>query len=205
MTTTVKTTPRVWIGALGAYNAGHLIGKWVDATDGADALWEAQREVIREAKARLGYEGGEEHACFDYEGFGSHPAIGEYTSLDTFGKLGELIAERGDAFSEWLGAAEPDLDDLDALSERFTESYRGEWESERAYAEHEVDEVGWAGIPTRVWVSESGIYAAPAVNPFEALSAYLDWDAIARELFDHGNLSTAAADGGKVYVFEAMT
>lgn len=40
--TTTHETPRVWIGALGAYNAGRLIGEWCDAVD-VDELEECYR------------------------------------------------------------------------------------------------------------------------------------------------------------------
>lgn len=44
--TTTDETPRVWVGCLAAYNAGHLHGKWVEVTPDPDDLHEAIREVI---------------------------------------------------------------------------------------------------------------------------------------------------------------
>ena len=37
--------PRVWVGCLGCYNAGRLVGRWVDAEDAADLSPEDVRAI----------------------------------------------------------------------------------------------------------------------------------------------------------------
>lgn len=147
-------TPRVWIGSLSAYNAGKLIGQWVDADD---------LEAMEAVAAKLP---GEEFALMDREGFGD--LIGEYTPLETVAKLAELLAEHGEAFRLFCdneGLSESDA--VDAVGS-FEESYRGDWSSSwnpgRDYAEQTAEELGC--LPDgRQW-------------PLN----HIDWDAAWREL-----------------------
>lgn len=174
--TNITTTPRVWIGCLAAYNAGHLHGEWTDATD-ADELREVAERVIKTSPADF----PEEIFLADNEGFGG--LIGEYESLDRVAALGEAIEEHGEPFIAFvnLGTLAADAD-VDELVEGFTESYRGEFDSEEAFAEQTVSELGWGGLEQ---------------IPDELFS-YLDFEKIARDLTMSGQY--VFVDG---YVFES--
>ena len=63
MTETVEAVeewPRGWFGSLGSYNAGRLVGEWVDLSADSDEIWEAIRRVIKRGE-------GDEWAMFDGE------------------------------------------------------------------------------------------------------------------------------------------
>ena len=169
------TTPRVWIGCLQSYNAGRLIGEWVDATD-LDEMLEAQEHVkalaISAAKEAgdwpVYFHEPEEFFLADNEGFGN--AIGEYTPLDKVAELGAAIEEHGAAFLAYLGGFGRDdipTDPAEMVTD-FQDRYAGEWESDEDYARELVDAIGWK--------FEAGSAELDAISP------YLDWEMIAREL-----------------------
>lgn len=110
-------TPRVWIACLASYNAGRLIGEWVDATD-ADAMREAT-ERIKVAAIAAATEAGEypvyfgdpeEFAIHDYDGFPDVIVrqLGEYPDWDVVAEIGAALesdAEGFDAFLTFWGSA----------------------------------------------------------------------------------------------------
>ena len=108
----------------------------------------------------------EEYAIHDHEGFGR--AVGEYTPLTRVAALAEAITEHGAPFIAYLEHLGTDSDVAEAVEE-FEERYCGEWDSERAYAENLLDELGELNsIP-------------------EHLQYYFDYDAYARDLFRGGD------------------
>jgi prepilin-type processing-associated H-X9-DG protein len=168
----VTDTPRVWIADLAAYNEGYLHGKWVDATD-EDELEQAKDAIIASSPAHF----PEEWAIHDYDGFPDAIVrqLGEYSSFKTVANVGRALEEHGEAFGKWLGVQDYGFDlDADDLGEQFQEHYRGEWESEKAYAMNLLidDGLGWSGLDG---------------EQIDQIASYLDWDSIATELFQHGN------------------
>ena len=140
MQSTTETTPRVWIGDLAAYNAGHLHGEWVDATD-AEELHEAGRRIIASSPADF----PEELFIADHEGFGD--LIGEYTPLDTVAEIGAALEEHGDGlryYAENIGERYF-AEDVDAAVEGYEEALCGSgYDSLRDYAEQQAEE--WLGM-----------------------------------------------------------
>jgi antirestriction protein len=184
-----ETAPRVAITCLASYNAGRLIYEWVDATD-LDELNEARDRVaaaaVEAAKAAGEYPiyfgDPEEFFLSDYEGFGD--AIGEYTPFEQVAALGAAIEEHGEAFLAFLHLGRHGDDtDMDDLVLDFEDKYRGEWDSEEEFAQDHVAEVGWSGVPAHELVMRGAWGDETKVNVFEELSSYLDWEAIARDLF----------------------
>lgn len=122
-------TPRVWIGSLSAYNAGNLVGEWVDATD---------LEAMEAVAAKLP---GEEIALMDREGFGN--LIDEYTALETVAAIAEALVEHGDAFRFYCENEPCRIEnDIQALVGEFEKAYCGTWGSLRDYAENLAEELG---------------------------------------------------------------
>src|SRR3954463_11580572 len=80
-------TPRVWIACLASYNAGRLVGEWVDATD-IDYFNEAVERIkvaaVKAARAdgesALYFPVPEEFAIHDYNNFPREivSSLGEY-------------------------------------------------------------------------------------------------------------------------------
>lgn len=203
--TVLTDTPKVWIACLASYNAGRLVGEWADATD-IDEMYAARDRVavqaVKEAKEAKEYPvyfgEPEEFAIHDYDNFGSLAStLGEYPSWEKVAKIGAMIEEHGAPMLAWLET----LDEVDDVEEGdFEQHFRGEWDSEEAYAMETVCEIGFSDVPAQVWTSS---YASDdeRINVFDELSSYLDWESIAREMFQHGNYTYVRANGTG-YVFE---
>ena len=125
--------------------------------------------------------------------------LGEYANYETVAAVARAIEEHGEPFEKWLRTLD-ELGDVDDLADRFTESYRGEWDSEEAFAMERACELGLGGIEA-VWERPKPPYGigTERVNVIDELSSYIDWEKVAREYFDHG--SYTFADGS---VFEDM-
>jgi antirestriction protein len=196
MTTTETVTPKVWIGCLAAYNAGHLHGEWVDAAVDEDEIWEAQKRVLKTSPVP----GAEEHFIADYEGFGPY-RVGEYESLTTVALVARLIEEHGKAFAAWVANDDSVLRDADEndLEEGFHEAYAGTWDSERAFAENATEELGLPGVGV-VYKPKQGSYGHEFEPAMDEISSYLDWDAITRAQLED---CWTSEDGGEVHVFRS--
>lgn len=166
--------PRVWVGCLGCYNAGRLVGRWVNAEDAADL---SPEDVHGRPSSH------EELWCLDLEGF---PYGTGELSPSTASKWGDLFAGVGEcqwgALLAWVesGCCILDSDDLPIVSE-FEERFCGCWDSFRDFADFEVEETGLlSGVP-------------------DEIARYFDYDAYARDLrFDY---IVADAPEGGVYLF----
>jgi antirestriction protein len=189
------TTPRVWIGCLGCYNAGRLVGDWIDATEAEgyephDALkhWgtASKRGELAERPPCLSPE-SDERWCFDLEGFGGL-LRGECSPMEAAqaARLVEAIEAEGypveavAAWIDWTGSKVSDVD-LDT----FAEDYAGEAESEEAFAEQLAE--------------DCGLIDDDASWP----NTYIDWERAARDLFLGGDYYSSEAPSGGLYVFRA--
>lgn len=148
------TTPRIYVACLAAYNSGTLHGAWIDATD-ADTI---QDEVAAMLKASP-EPGAEEWAIHDHEGF-LGVKVEEYAGFEEVAALAEALEEHGEPFAAWLNDG-GDLDDTAG----FEEAFEGIYDSEEAFAERLVEDLGYLqGVP-------------------EAVVCYFDYGAFARDLF----------------------
>jgi antirestriction protein len=210
MSTHATETPRVWIGCLASYNAGRLIGEWVDATD-VDEMYECRDRVAAAAwkaavecgDAPIYFGPPEEFFLADNEGFGFNP--GEYPDWGALATVGALVEQHGSAFRAFLSWIDEDpLSIADELEDRFGEAYCGEADSEQDAAREMVSELGFGELPAGArWTGSTSAddhggafnYAGRSISVdiWEALDSYLDWESIARALFDHG--SYALVDG----------
>lgn len=123
----------------------------------------------------------------DYDGFGSlATTLGEWPDLEILATIAQGIQKHGPAFTAYIEACEPTLDK--DLENAFEDAYRGEWGSEQDYAEHEITELGFAGV-----------HPIP-----EQLLSYLNMDKITREIFRHGTMQSHenTTDRGGIYAFD---
>jgi antirestriction protein len=181
---------RIYVACLAAYNNGILHGKWIDAAQSAEDIHAEINAMLKASPIP----GAEEWAIHDYEGL---PRISEYESIERVAELAEGIEQHGDAFLAFLS-----YEGDGVTADDFNDRYRGEWESERAFAEEHVSELGWEGIQPGVYVPKGAEFEPRAqVNVLEALESYLDWDAITRALFNGDYYS--ADVGSTTYVFSA--
>ena len=165
-------TPRIYVACLASYNSGILHGEWIDATD-ADGIHEGIEAMLQASPVP----DAEEWAIHDHEGFcGLH--VSEWEDLDALAELGTLIEQHGEAFAAYVDHQGRDF----ATVESFEEHYRGEWESEQAYAEELFDELYLHGVP-------------------EHVRYYIDYEKFARDLFIN-DMYSAEATSGRVHVFD---
>lgn len=140
-TATTATRRAIWIGSLADYNAGNLLGEWVDV-DGKDAdelRAEADR-ILKKSREPF----AEEFAIFDNEGFGGW--VEEYTPLGDVAEFAAQIDAASDenAFIAWIGyQGSDDLpQDVSEYAERFNEQYAGHYASAADFAEEFAEMCG---------------------------------------------------------------
>lgn len=181
MSTDTMTTPRIYVASLSDYNAGILHGEWIDAAQDADDLHAAIEDMLA-ASPTAAREGqpAEEWAIHDHEGFGGI-AVGEYTDMAWIAKFAAALedADEPEAFAAWIA------NDPHNEPEDFADAYRGRWSSVEDYAAEYVESAGILGT------------ADPLVVQ------YFDYAAFARDLVMGGDIWTAPADLGDVYIFDA--
>jgi len=179
--TSTDETPRAWVGSLGAYNAGNLIGRWFDAVDCDDITAD---DVYR--GSGLCPDGDEELWVFDHENI---PVSGEMSPYDA-AEWGRTLAEVPDhqraALCAWVRSGvyvAEGTGDLPSVSD-FEERYAGHWDGFAEYAHQLAEDIGLlADVP-------------------EEVARYFDWAAWSRDLaLDH--TTEADADGG-VHVFRSL-
>jgi len=157
---------------LSEYNAGRVLGGWVEVCGGI-------RTVTNQFRSGLLLE-HDEWIVLDYEGFGSF-RVPECIDVSTLVAIGEGIAEHGPAFAAFLTIANGEPV---GVAQRFEDSYLGHWDDPCAYAEE--------------WATESGF--SEDLLP-ENLREYvrLDLEALADDI--EGGVAFVPATDGGVYVF----
>ena len=135
------TDSRIYIASLAAYNAGILHGAWIEADQSADDISAAVEEMLVTSPVP----GAEEWAIHDYEGFGSL-RLSEWESFERISAIAAGITTHGLAYAAWL-SYDASFDPADTDS--FSDSYRGEWNSLRDYAEDFAESIGLYDLAER--------------------------------------------------------
>ena len=179
-TTTETETPRAWVGCLGCYNSGDLVGEWMDSHTAGDAvLWSFVRQMNdgRELCARCG---SDEFWVFDHEGLPDGVLSGECSPCQ-FAEVATAWESVDDPemFAAYLGNVGEAVtaDNVAELIEQAEERYTG-YATVTEYAEN--------------YLEESGLLAEVP----ESLRYYIDAELFARDLELGGDVSEV--DG---YVF----
>jgi len=136
---------RIYVACLASYNNGILHGRWIDATQGVDHIWDEIDQVIKTSPTK----GAEEHAIHDYEGF-EDIRISEYLDIDTVCEISKFIQEHGE-----LGSAlYCELNDIDDCKAYLTDNYQGQYSSLANYAQElteETTQILGSG-PINLWI-----------------------------------------------------
>jgi antirestriction protein len=127
-------SPRIYVASLADYNAGELLGTWMDAAQEPEAL----HSEIQSMLARSEEEVAEEWAIHDYEGFGPY-RVHEYETMEVVSAVAKGIAEHGPAYAAYVSWAETSEEALRA----FGDCYLGQWPSLDAYARELAEDFGW--------------------------------------------------------------
>ena len=173
--TVQETSPRIYVASLSDYNAGRLVGRWIDADQDAEGIAVEVAAMLAED----GEPGAEEWVIHDHEGFEGFD-VGEWSSFETVAQVAAAIVEFGPAWVAYVnhvGGVE--------YADSFEEAFAGEWRSEEEFAEELAEDLG----------------AIPA--DFSWPASYIDWERAARDLFMGDYFSVDAAGGG-VYVFRSI-
>lgn len=171
---TETVTPRVYAACLASYNGGVLHGRWIDCDRGADHIHSEIADMLRQSPEP----GAEEWAFHDFEYVGN---ISESEDIERLADVGEAVAEAGadwPALLAWLNGAEG------RDPHGFSDVFHGRWDSAEDYVADYFESV----------------YSEKDMGP---LAAYIDWKAVARDWELGGDIETAPAKGGGVYIFRA--
>jgi antirestriction protein len=181
-----RFSPQIWVGSLADYNNGDLPGEWLDAAREPDEIHAGIQAMLARGPAASRGEAPEEWGIFDYDDFGSL-RLGEYESIEDVARMAAGIVEHGPAFAAWAEAIGP----AQATSESFSEAYCGRFDSAVDYAEQLVDDLEGDNVLEQ---------ALP-----EWLQPYveIDYEALGNDLELGGDIFTAPAEDGGVYVYNA--
>ena len=132
-----KTEPQIYVACLAAYNNGKLHGRWISATQNADAIQEEISEMLKASPEPC----AEEWAVHDYEGFGEIE-LTEWPSIARVSAIAKLIEEHCDGFALWYANQDGQHVDADELEERFLDQWNGAHDSKEAFADYLIESTG---------------------------------------------------------------
>lgn len=172
---TENSIPRIYVACLSAYSSGKLHGASIDCDQDADEIWKEIKEMLSKSPVA----DAEEWSIHCYENW-QGIEIGEHEDIERIATLAEMLLEHGAAFGAYCRHYGKD----DASPEEFTEHYIGEYRNEEDF------------IRDR-WEDEGKLTQLEALG---ILEIYIDWEAIARDLFVNDFLSVEVSHK-QVYVF----
>jgi antirestriction protein len=171
-TTTSTTTPQAWVGCLGCYNNGSLVGKWLEGESCADleAAGLAKIETHGDyTAARCVRCGADEFYVLDHEGFGDF-LKGECSPIEAQNIAQAMSTIEGagldlEAVAAYASNMSLDIANFEDWQSDFEDAYIGEYEV-KDYAIEYVESCGLLdGVP-------------------DSIARYFDYDAFARD-FEH--------------------
>ncbi len=198
------TAPRIYVASLSDYNAGNLLGTWIDIDQDADAINAEIQTMLKTSRIAP----AEEWAIHDFE-LPSGIKIEEYTSIDRVAAIGQAIDQASDseAFGAWYAVtdtADIEADDADDLLTKFQEAYEGKADTFKDWiVSNDRDVLGIEQLTAFIKGAETSEYFPgkdknPFSDLFEKLTYVIDWDMVAR---DHEADYTTHRVNGTVYVF----
>jgi len=170
-TTTSTTTPMAWVGCLGCYNNGSLIGKWLTGESCADleAAGLAKIETHGDYTApRCVRCGGDEFWVMDHENFGDLLG-GECSPIEAQDIAQAIATIEGEgldivAVAAYAANMALNVAAFDDWRGDFEDAYLGEYDSMSDYATEYIESTGLLhGVPDHI-------------------ARYFDYDAFARDL-----------------------
>lgn len=168
---TTHYEPSIYVADLAAYNAGHLHGVWINASNGEEEIQEQIQAMLKESPIA----NAEEWAIHDYENFDGIE-ISEYESLERIVDYVCFLNE----YPEFGGLlANYFNNDLEEANRAATEQYQGCYSSLENYVQELTEDT--TDIP-------------------QNLAFYIDYQRMARDMEMSGDIFTIE-DDGNVHVF----
>lgn len=166
-----KPEPKIYVACLAAYNNSYLHGEWIDADQGAWAIYDEIAKMLKASPIA----DAEEWAIHDYEGF-EGLRISEYAGIESVAEMAAFIAEHGKLGAELIAH----FGELEEAREAISERYHGEFTDLAHYVQGITEEC--MTIP-------------------EGLRYYIDWQAMARDAEMSGDLITIQTAHDEIHVF----
>lgn len=180
-TTEAHAAPRIYVASLADYNAGYLLGRWIDANQSADAIREEIAQLLAQSKQPI----AEEWAIHDYDNFGSL-RLSEFEDLEHVAEVARLMVEHGSLFAELVNHL-GDVSNVEEARRYMEEAYRGAFDSLADYASDFVEDC----------------YADVLKSLPDFIRYHIDYDGIGRDMELGGDIFTVASNG-KLHVFDAQ-
>lgn len=166
---------KIYVACLAAYNEGVLHGKWIDAAQPYDDVWQEIQDMLKSSPA----ESAEEWAIHDYEGFGGYK-VDEWSDINELCDIANLMQEEnGEVILEimdHLGSGTS----IKNAKEYFEENYAGVYEDLEDYAYRYCEDTG--------------------VNIPRELAYYIDYKAMGRDFEINGDIFTITLNN-ELHVF----
>jgi antirestriction protein len=166
------TDIKIYVADLAAYNAGHLHGVWIDATEDTYD----QQEKINEMLKTSPVGDAEEYAIHDHDGF-EGCLVYEYEGLQSAHEKALFIQAHGHLGAVMLAHM---ADDFEAAKTALEDNYYGEYESLSDYARELTEDSG--DVP-------------------EHLANYIDYAAMGRDMDISGDIYTIETAHDEVHIF----
>ena len=177
-TKTADTSPSIWVGALSAYNSGHLHGDWIDLSEITDMV--ELQVAVEKILATSPVQREEEWFIADYEGFYDYK-VGQYDPLAEVLEVAHAIIDYGPAFAAFAYDELYGTNTVASVIEDFDERFLGEWGSVEKYIEdfyyemyEHVINLIQEDAPSLLWAIDWGsvareaemdwLYSTPAPN-----------------------------------------
>jgi len=162
---------KVWVGCLGCYNGGTLVGEWFDAAGAPVEMAEFNQSVTMSQRVYQDHviETHEELWVMDFEGFGGW-LKGECSPMEAqriAGVIADIESDHvdPDAVAAWASNLGETVEEWADVRDDFNESYQGEWDSDEDFAQNLAEDLG-AVDPDATWPNDC-----------------IDWERATRELF----------------------
>ena len=167
-------TPRIYVASLSDYNAGRLHGRWIDATQGVDGIWEDVQAMLAESKEP----NAEEWAIHDFSGFGAWKPS-ESVSFEDVSRVADLIEEHGQIISHLIdGHCE-----IDNAEDYLQDNYQGEFKNLEDWAYQHIEDTGMLqDVP-------------------ETIKNYFNYESFAEDCRLNGDIFTIETGYQEVHIF----
>lgn len=155
-----KSEPKIYVACLAAYNDGRLHGEWIDADQGAWAIYDDVKKMLAASPVAE----AEEWAIHDYEGF-EGIRIEEYDGFERVAELAAFAIEHGKLGAEVFSY----YGSLDDARIALSDQYAGQYESLADFAQEITEETTEIPQPLRFYVDYERMARDMAISDIIAI------------------------------------